>query len=351
MKKGDYVENIRDGQNIEGLFLVSEVNKAETRAGKPYLTVKVMDKTGSLTGRVWDNADHWEKECAPGKVVLLKGQSQNYKGAIQLNIASVQKIDDNKVDFMEYAPSTPKNISQMAAELLDIVKSVEGKDIKKLLLQFFSDPQFTDNFFQAPAAKNMHHAYLGGLLEHTLNVVRLADMIAGLYPSIDRSLLISGAILHDIGKVKEFSYPIPPFDYTDRGRLVGHMVLGVEMLQERVAKLSGFPEEIAVRIKHLILSHHGRYEFGSPALPMLHEAFILNYLDELDSKINYVERLSAQVDKPGYHWSEYQRTLERFLFLSGTGSSLGMEEREMSSTDNSDPTEPGFTQPSLFRNL
>ena len=170
MKKGDCIENIQDGQNVEGLFLVSEMNRAETRAGKPYLTLQVMDKAGSLTGRVWDNADHWEKECFPGKVVFLKGLAQSYKGAIQLNIVSVNRVTDKDVDFMEFAPATPRNITEMAAELLDIVKSIKDHHVKKLLLHLLKAPEFAEDFFQAPAAKNMHHAYLGGLLEHTLNV-------------------------------------------------------------------------------------------------------------------------------------------------------------------------------------
>ncbi|MBC8319056.1 MAG: HD domain-containing protein [Desulfobulbaceae bacterium] len=348
MEKGDCVENIQDNQKVEGLFLVSEVSRAETRAGKPYLTLKVMDKTGSLTGRVWDNADHWEKECTPGKVVLLQGQSQSYKGAIQLKINSVQQVGDDDVDLTAFAPSTSHNTTQMAAELLELVKGVADPHIRKLLLHFLEDNAFMEDFCQAPAAKNMHHAYLGGLLEHTLNVARLADMVAGLYSSVDRSLLIAGAILHDIGKIKEFSYPAPPFDYTDRGRLVGHIVLGVEMLHEHIAKIKGFPADIAMRLEHLILSHHGRYEFGSPALPMFHEAFILNFLDDLDSKINYVERLSSQLDKPGYQWSEYQRFMERFLYLSGTKMSEDVEESFSAGQEKKETAGPDSKQPPLL---
>jgi len=158
MEKGDCVENIKDGQKVEGLFLVSEMAKAETRAGKPYLTIHVMDKTGTLTGRVWDNADRWEKECPPGRVVRLVGQAQSYKGAIQLKINSLHKIADNEVDLTQFAPATSCNIAQMAAELLEIVKSIADPHLKKLLLHFLDDKVFAEDFFQAPAAKNMHHA-------------------------------------------------------------------------------------------------------------------------------------------------------------------------------------------------
>jgi 3'-5' exoribonuclease len=163
----------------------------------------------------------------------------------------------------------------------------------------------------------MHHAYLGGLLEHTLAVAKLAAMLADFYPALDRDLLMTGALLHDIGKTRELAFDAFPFDYTDRGRLVGHLVLGVEMIQDRVKTIPGFPEELATRLQHLILSHHGRYEFGSPALPMISEAFVLNFLDDLDAKLNFLGRLEEQATTPGYQWTDFQRTLERFLYVRG----------------------------------
>ena len=163
----------------------------------------------------------------------------------------------------------------------------------------------------------MHHAYIGGLLEHSLGICRLADRVCALYPTIDRSLLIAGSILHDLGKVREFSFAVPPFDYSDQGRLLGHMVISLEILQEKLATLRDFPERTAMMIKHLVISHHGRYEFGSPALPMIREAFVLNFIDDLDAKMNYLDRLSRQAVPAEYQWTEYQRTMERFLFVTG----------------------------------
>ncbi|MEW6521787.1 MAG: HD domain-containing protein [Thermodesulfobacteriota bacterium] len=344
------INTIQDGQQVEGVFLLKELTRAETKAGKPFLTLKIMDKTGELTGRIWDEAERWEKECAPGQAVEITGRAQSYKGNLQLIISEVRRRAEGEVDLAQFIPSTSGDIDKMAAELEGFARSVADAHIRKLLLKFLHDAEFFEKFKRAPAAKSMHHAYLGGLLEHTLHVARLADRVAALYPSINRSLLMAGAILHDVGKVEELSVSASLFDYTDQGRLMGHMVIGVEMVQEKISRIKEFPADIAMKIKHLILSHHGRYEFGSPSLPMLHEAFVLNFLDDLDAKINYVERLSAQVPEDSYQWSEYQRNLERFLFLSGHAAQ-GREEEIMPARKKKPAAEPEIRQPSLFDNI
>lgn len=344
------INTIQDGQQVEGVFLLKELARAETRAGKPFLTLKIMDKTGELTGRIWDDADRWEQECAPGQAVTIAGRAQSYKGNLQLIINEVHRVDEGEVDLAQFIPATSGDIEQMAAELESFARGVDDTAIRKLLLRFLHDADFLEKFKRAPAAKSMHHAYLGGLLEHTLHVARLADKVAALYPSINRSLLMAGAILHDVGKVEELSVTASLFDYSDQGRLMGHMVIGVEMVQEKISRIKEFPADIAMKIKHLILSHHGRYEFGSPTLPMLHEAFVLNFLDDLDAKINYVERLSAQVPEDRYQWSEYQRNLERFLFLSGH-SAQGREEEAGPTKKKKTAAEPDIRQPSLFDNI
>lgn len=346
------IRDIKDGQNVRGIYLLKEMNRAETRAGKPYLTLTVMDKTGELTGRIWDDADHWEKQCAPGDIVALEAQAQSYRGNLQLKIISVAREEGGEAALEQFIPASRNDPDEMEAELLDLIKTVADPHIRKLLSKFFKDREFVELFKKTPAAKHMHHAYLGGLLEHTLQVSRLSDMVCRIYPSIDRSLLMAGAMLHDVGKVEELSLNTNVFDYTDQGRLLGHMTLGVEMVQERIRTIKDFPGELAVRIKHLILSHHGRYEFGSPALPMLHEAFVLNFLDDMDAKINYVERLSAGLDEETeYQWSDYQRNLERFLYLSsGTAHPPRDEEQTSGGGRKKKKTPPPseVKQPSLF---
>ncbi len=331
------IKEITDGQSIQDLFLVREMSRGETKAGKPYLSLVLMDASGEISGRVWENAEQLMGECPTGAVVSVIGQAQAYKGILQLRIDHLSRIAESEVDLAQFVPSVQGNVGLMAKELLKLAGSVENPFLKELLLALFGERRLMQSFKKAPAAKAMHHAYVGGLLEHTLGVARLADSISSLYPSLDRSLLMAGALLHDIGKLKEFSFDSFPFEYSDRGRLVGHMVLGIEMIQEKINGISGFPEDLGDRLKHLILSHHGRYEFGSPSLPMMQEAFALNFLDDLDAKINYLDRLSGQVKGEGYQWTEFQRNLERFLFVKGHQDDDGSAPLNQGSDNGVDP--------------
>lgn len=309
------IKEIRDGQQVEGVYLVKEMGRGETKAGKPYLMLIVMDATGEMAGRVWENADQLAPECPVGAVVSLSGQAQAYKGVVQLKIDTLKRIEPSAVDPAQFLPTTPGDIKAMARELTAIAEAVENPFLRELLLAFMKERKFMAAFKAAPAAKAMHHAYVGGLLEHTLAIARLAGQVCALYPALDRSLLLSGVLLHDIGKIREFDIAKIPADYSDEGRLVGHMVLGIGMIDERISAVKGFPTELAARLKHLILSHHGSHEFGSPVLPMTIEAFVLHFLDNLDAKIAYFDRLGSQVQGEGYQWSDYQRNLERFLYL------------------------------------
>jgi 3'-5' exoribonuclease len=311
------IKDIRENQQLDSIFLIKEMSRAETRNGNPYLSLVLMDKSGEIGGRVWEDADRWQSECTIGRIARVTALAQSFKGILQLKINTIRAIPPGEADPSLFVPAAPGDPKVMAAELLKLAKEVENPFLRELLLAFFQDRKFMATFKQAPAAKAMHHAYLGGLLEHSLGVARLACKVADLYPAADRSLLLAGALLHDIGKVEEFSFATYPFDYSDSGRLMGHHVLGVEMIQTRLARIAGFPPDLAVRLKHLILSHHGRHEFGSPALPMMLEAFILNFLDDLDAKINYIQRLGSQTAAAGYQWTDYQRSLERFLYVRG----------------------------------
>jgi len=315
--KGPMIKDIRDNQPVEGTFLVREVNRSETKNGKPFLALTVMDASGEIGGRVWENADRYLESCRPGATITVKAQAQAYRNVLQLRIDHLEEIEVQPEEMAALVPATTGDIPAMAAELTRLAKSIANDHLRELTLAFVNDRRLFAMFKKAPAAKYMHHACLGGLLEHTLGVARAAAAISELYPAVDRSLLMAGAILHDIGKLIEFNYEVFPYDYSDRGRLVGHMVLGIEMIQDKVREIPGFPEETATHLKHLILAHHGRHEFGSPSLPMMLEAFVLNFLDNLDAKIDYLTGLSRKMEGGGYRWSEYQRNLERFLYLRG----------------------------------
>ena len=316
-EKKVFANLIRGGQPVEDVFMVKEVNRAETKAGKPYLIMTLMDRSGEIAGRLWENVGALIDLCKPGNLVEVSAQAQEYRGNLQLKIDSMHLVDKDAVDPSLFIQSSKKNIEDMALEIRSLAASLQNPFYRKLLLKFFDDDAFFKEFQKAPAAKYMHHAFLGGLLEHTLAVSRLAEMLSGFYPALDRELLLAGALLHDIGKTKEFTFDTYPFDYTDKGRLMGHLVLGAEMIQEKINTLPGFPEDLSTRLQHLVLSHHGRYEFGSPCLPMVSEAFVLNFLDDLDAKLNFMGRLEEQAPEPGYQWTDFQRTLERFLFVNG----------------------------------
>jgi 3'-5' exoribonuclease len=317
IEKKIFISQLSDGQHVEDHFLIKEMSRAETRSGKPYLMLTLMDRTGELPGRVWENADALLPECEPGRLVLVSGLAQTFRQTLQLKVNTIKKVDGCEADMLLFWPSSRHNIQEMANQIVSLAQSVNEPFCRKLLLNFFDDSSFFADFQMAPAAKNMHHAYLGGLLEHTLSVSRLAESVSGLYAGLDRDLLLAGALLHDIGKVKELSFHSYPFEYTDQGRLVGHLVLGVKMIQDMVNTIGGFPDALAMRLEHLVLSHHGRYDFGSPTLPMMGEAFVLNFLDDLDAKLNFMGRLEEKASEEGYQWTDFQRTLDRFLFVKG----------------------------------
>jgi 3'-5' exoribonuclease len=342
--EGLMIKDIRDNQPVEGIFLVREVNRGETKNGKPFLALTVMDASGEIAGRVWENADRYLESCRPGATVKIKAQAQSYRNVLQLKIDHLEECEVPAEEMSSLVPASAGDIPSMAEELAGLAEGIANDHLRELTLAFINDRRLFTLFKKAPAAKYMHHACLGGLLEHTLGVARAAAAVSELYPAVDRSLLMAGAILHDIGKLIEFNYEVLPYDYSDRGRLVGHMVLGIEMIQEKISQIDNFPEESATHLKHLILAHHGRHEFGSPSLPMMLEAFVLNFLDDLDAKMDYLTGLARKMDTGGYQWSEYQRNLERFLYLRRPENESARPPSAGNDADEIDPR-----QRSLFR--
>ena len=318
-RKTIFVNDLQEGQKIRDLYLISRKTLAETKNGKPYLALSLMDKTGEIEARIWDNASHIDAIIETGLIVLVEAQVKAYRNQLQLNIFSLSPVEDSDELLGDFIPASKRSVREMQQELADHINKISDHHLQQLLESLLQG-DILKQFSKAPAAKHMHHAYLGGLLEHTLSVTGLAIKITLHYPSLDRDLLISGAILHDLGKIEEFSFSSIPFDYTDSGRLIGHLVLGSEMVRKQANSIEDFPKERLDQLVHLILSHHGRHEFGAPCLPMTAEAILLHHLDDMDAKVNFIDRLSEQVDEGEYQWSDYQRTLERFLLLRGASS-------------------------------
>ncbi|GAB4335442.1 MAG: HD domain-containing protein [Desulfobulbaceae bacterium] len=350
MEKKVFVTDLADGEQVADLFLVGRRQLAETRNNKPYLALTLMDRSGEIEARVWDNALQFEPVAEPGRILAVEGQVKSFRDKLQLNVTSLRPVSDAGELLHLFVPASARDVDEMRAELTGIIDSVADPFLRQLLGAVFRGG-ILDAFCRAPAAKQMHHAFLGGLLEHTLSVTGLAARVADHYPSLDRDLLITGALLHDLGKIREFSFESVPFDYTDQGRLVGHLVIGAEIVRQRAAQIPDFPPELLDRVTHLILSHHGRHEFGAPCLPMTIEALLLHHIDDMDAKVNFIDRLSEQVEPGGYQWSDYQRTLERFLLLRGTGpvEEDGNPGRESSGYPTADEHEPDEQRPGSDR--
>lgn len=315
MHKTQFVDQLKEGDRLDDVFLVKTARLAETRAGKPYLILEVADRSGVISGPVWDQVEEFQGLCQVGQFVQLSGQVQSYRDKLQLKIDSARGVDRDLVDIADFTLVCDQDRVALASALQGLVASVHNPFLKKLLGSFFKKEPMWQRFQDAPAAKGIHHAYVGGLLEHSLSVARIAESLAAHYSGVDRSLLLAGALLHDIGKVEELAMDLAVIDYTAPGRLKGHLVMGSEMVAEAAAHIKDFPAEILTQLQHLILSHHGRQEFGSPTVPMTVEAFVLSFVDDLDAKMNLMGQLRKKIKEPGLQWTEYQRSLERYLYL------------------------------------
>lgn len=315
MKK-TFIKEIKEKEHVTGTFLVTKKEIALSKSGKAYINMKLMDSTGELEARVWDDAEEQGKRFQKDDVVTIKGFSVAYQGGLQVNISSISALADGDYSIRDFLPVSPKDPAAMMAELDSIIAGMKDANLKALLKAIFKEPDIRSRFEIAPAAKAMHHPYLSGLLEHVLSICGLADLVAAHYGSaVNRDLLITGAILHDIGKIYELSYR-RSFDYTDEGRLLGHITMGVELIDDKLRTLKDFPRELAVLLKHMILSHHGQLEFGSPKRPKTLEAIILSYLDDMDAKVTTVRSL-VEASAEGSSWTPYQKLFERYIYTGG----------------------------------
>ena len=313
-----FIAQLIAGQPFQDVFLVSKKSLAETKAGKPYLALGLMDKTGEIEARIWDNALQFDAQAEEGNFVLVQAVAKPFRDQMQLGVNALQRVVDSAVDLADFMPTSARPLVEMATELDAVIQGIVEPSLRALLRAIFQGETLA-RFQRAPAAKKLHHAYIGGLIEHTLSIVGMAEKAANHYPLVDRDMLIAGALLHDLAKIEEFDFARPPFGYTDRGRLVGHLVLGVELVRKAMDQVDGVSTEQVDQLMHIILSHHGQYGFGSPVLPMTPEAILLHHLDDIDAKMNYMAGLQAKMSGSGLQWTEYQRHLERYLYLRAGG--------------------------------
>jgi 3'-5' exoribonuclease len=312
-----YLKDIKQGDKVASSFMVAEKNMAFSIKGAPYLNVRLKDKTGELEGKVWDNAIEFDQQFKKGDIIHIEGRAASFRNSIQISIIHINKIPLEEIDPADYLPCVKGDVPAMFDEMMEFVEKVNDKYLRALLHAFFQEEETASLFKRAPAAKGFHHIYLGGLLEHTLSVLRLLDKVADHYPELNRDMLVTGGILHDIGKIYEFSYN-NIIDYSDEGRLIGHIVMGVEMINKKISGIDDFPSQLALELRHIILSHHGEFEFGSPKRPKTLEALIVHYIDDLDAKFNAFKTFMSDSNNNDSDWTSYNRFLERFLYKKKT---------------------------------
>lgn len=306
-----FIDGLCEGETIRNVYLCKGKRSAETRNGKPYDNLILQDKTGTLDGKVWDPnsqgiADYDEKDF-----IEVFGDVINYNGNLQLNIRQIRKAEEGEYNPADYMPTTDKSVDGMYEELTAYIRQISNKYLRQVLeFYYIKDEAFIKKFKAHSAAKTVHHGFSGGLLEHTLSVTRMCDYFATSYSILNRDLLLSSAILHDIGKVKELS-DFPDNDYTDEGQLIGHIVIGVEMIDDAIRSIPDFPVKLAHELKHCIVAHHGELEYGSPKKPELAEAVALNMADSTDAKLQTLTELFK--GKTGTEWLGYNRLFESNL--------------------------------------
>ncbi|MCD6359802.1 MAG: HD domain-containing protein [Armatimonadetes bacterium] len=311
------ISDLQVGDRIIGTYAVKSKSLQEfkSKPGK-FLSLVLGDATGEIRGVMWDDAEEAAELFASGDAVTLRAKVDEYRGEKQLVVDKLKRASEEECASAELMASTPRDPEQLRRLLLDFVASVRQPHLAALLEAFFGDEQFLERFCRAPAAKGLHHAYVSGLLEHTVGVCRVLDTAAQVHPELDRDLLITGGLLHDLGKIEELEMGAA-VDYTDRGRLVGHIVITDRMVSRALEDIEGFPEELANRLAHLLLSHHGQKEYGAPVQPMTAEACALHYADNLDAHVQYFNQVIAHGKQSGNHWSDYQRMLDRYIYIGG----------------------------------
>src|SRR5436190_19415188 len=297
---------------VTSTFVVVTKQIKPKKTGEPYLALTLGDRSGQLEAKMWDNVDDVLEAFEQDDFLKIKGLINKYKQRFQLTIHKLRKLGETEIDFSDYLPKTTKDIDELWQTLTNFVSGIENPYLKALVQAFMADPEIASAYRNAPAAKTLHHAYIGGLLDHVVSLFRSCDLLCRNYPQVNRDLLLTGAFFHDIGKIHELTYN-RSFTYSTKGQLLGHMMIELEMLQSKLAALPGFPDELKTMIEHMIISHHGEYEVGSPKLPMFPEAVMLHYLDDLDSKM---EAMRAQFERDATlesAWTSYNPSLGRPL--------------------------------------
>ena len=312
-----FIETLREGERINEIYLCKSKQAALTKSGKPYDNVLLQDKTGTLDAKIWDTGSVGIDEFDALDYIAVTGDVTSFQGNLQLSIKRVRKVGEGEYEPENYLPVSDKDIDEMYQEMMGYIASVKNPYLSRLLHMFFDDADFAKAFKFHSAAKSVHHGFVGGLLEHTVSVTRNCNYFAQNYPFLNRDLLLTAAMFHDIGKLKELS-TFPANDYTDAGQLLGHIMIGAEWIGEKIREIDGFPEVLANELKHCILAHHGELEYGSPKKPALVEALALSFADNLDAKMETVREVLAGVPENNLQWQGFNRLLDTNIRRTST---------------------------------
>jgi 3'-5' exoribonuclease len=307
--KRQYVEALQEGDRINDYFLAIRKDLRDQRNGGKFLGMVFKDKTGEIGGILWNNAVSVAKLFELGDVVNVQGAVTSYQGRLQIRVEQVLPLREGEFDLADLS-YVPESLDKAVAEFVDIMRTVENEWLAQLIDSFLSDEAFMTDFSQAAAGKKWHHAYTGGLAQHCLELAKLADALCTVFPNIDRDVLLTGVLVHDIGKIAEMSHGVY-VDYTTPGKLLGHLAIGADMVQERIRRIEGFPEIMQLQVLHCVLSHHGELVNGSPVVPKTVEAIALHYLDNLGAQLDAFSRIADEAKVRGQDWSEYIGLIER----------------------------------------
>jgi len=315
MAEKQYVASLQEKETLDSPFLVrtKRLQDFRNKAGQ-YLFVVLGDRTGDIEGRLWEGGQKAAETFSEGDVVHVTGEVESYRGKLQVRVNTLRPCAEGEYDPEDFVAHTDKDLDELIKTLQDAILSVQNKHLRALLLAFFKPKSFLRRFVECPASKVLHHGFVGGMGEHIASVIQLCETLCKTHPRIDRDLLLTGAILHDIGKLRELDFA-PAIEYTDEGELLGHIVLGTLMVADKIANLPDFPEELRLRILHMIVSHHGELEFGSPKTPATLEAVALNLVENMDAKVQNFEQILQEHQDSDRPWTDYNTLLKRRVFL------------------------------------
>ena len=327
-----YINQLAERENIDQVFLVADKQLRANRNGNLYLQLRLTDKTGSLTGMLWNASDNVFNSVQTGNYLRVAGMTQVYNGQLQMIVTRIEPSDPRQIDEQDFVAVSSEEVERLAQRLMELLRGVQNPHLRNLAECFLADDEFMGKFTTAPAGVKNHHAYRGGLLAHVVSLMEACRVVAPLYPEVDADLLLMGAFLHDAGKIDELIYD-RELGYSDEGQLIGHVVMILGTVEDKVAeseRLSGekFPAELLLRLKHIIVSHHGEYEYGSPKLPMTLEAIALHLLDNLDAKLYSVAQIMKEDAGGDSAWTSYNQALGRKFFKGSGGKGSGVKGQE-----------------------